>query len=222
MNWIASVFIKLLIFLSVPLLKELILLKKIYVAISLILFFTVNILEQVYVRFSFLYFKSKRVSLEVYLTTLCYFSVMFNFVRTIALNTFETIHITHESCIILFSAILTLWNIRVYIYTLNNYDMLINIEISVDKNLSLKTILSVLYINLDYYYIRFGGGFNHSEIKSRDNIIKYISSLKNFFHSFGCDREVGIFNEVWNVQDLEVYYKSLELITSLKPICYDQ
>ena len=96
--------------------------------------------------------------------------------------------------------------------------MLINIETSVDKNLSLKTILSILYIDLDYYYIRFGGGFNHSEIRSSDDIIKYINSLKNFFHSFGCDREVGIFNKVWNVQDLEIYYKSLELITSLKSI----
>jgi len=76
-----------------------------------------------------------------------------------------------------------------------------NIEIYVDKNLSLQTILSILYIDLDYYYIRFGRGFNHSEVKSKDDIIKYVGS---FFYSFGYNREVGIFNKVWNAQDLEI------------------
>ena len=183
------------------LLFKLILLEGICVAISLMLFSTVNILEQVHIRLSHLYLKSKRVSLEVHLTTLYHFSVMFNFVRTIALNIFETMHITHESCMVLFLVILTLWNARVHIYTLNSCNMLMNIEIYVDKNLSLQTILSILYIDLDYYYIRFGRGFNHSEVKSKDDIIKYVGS---FFYSFGYDREVGIFNKVWNAQDLEI------------------
>jgi len=82
--------------------------------------------------------------------------------------------------------------------------MLINIEISVDKNLSFQTILSILYIDLDYYYIRFGRGFNHLKVRSKDDIIKYVDSLKKFFHSFEYNRKVGIFNKVWNVQDLEI------------------
>ena len=49
--------------------------------------------------------------------------------------------------------------------------MLINIETSVNKNLSLKTILCILYIDLDYYYFRFGEGFNYLDIRSKDDII---------------------------------------------------
>ena len=137
-----------------------------------------------------LYLKSKKFSLKVYLITLYHLFMMFNFMRTIILNVFKTMYLTHKSHVALF---LALWDTRVYIYVLNSCNMPTNIKMSVNKTLGLGTTLSILYINLDHYYIRFG------ETRSKNDIIEYIGSLKNFLYSFRYDRKVGILNEVWNV-----------------------
>ena len=134
-----------------------------------------------------LYLKSKEFSLKVYLITLYHFFIMFNFMRTVILNVFRTMYLIHESHVALF---LILQDARVYIYVLDSCNMPTNIETSVNKTLGLKTTLSILYINLDHYYIIFG------ETRSKNNIIEYVDSLKNFLYSFRCNRKVGIFNEV--------------------------
>ena len=136
-----------------------------------------------------LYLKSKEFSLKVYLITLYHLFMMFNFIfmRIVILNVFVTIYLTYESHVALF---LALWDVRVYIYVLNSCNMPTNIETSVNKTLGLRTTLSILYINLDHYYIRFGG------TRSKNDIIEYVGSLKNFLYSFRCDRKIGIFNEV--------------------------
>ena len=62
-----------------------ILLKWINVAICLVFIFIINILEGVNTKLSFFGFKYKRVSSKFSLTTPHNLSVMFNFIRTIAL-----------------------------------------------------------------------------------------------------------------------------------------
>ena len=98
--------------------------------------------------------------------------------------------------------------------------MLINIEISVDKNLSLQTILSILYIDLDYYYIRFGRGFNHLEMRSKDDIIKYVDSLKNFSTVLNMIGRLvsSIKYGMSKILRYNLDYKNFELMTLLKSI----
>ena len=110
--------------------------------------------------------------------------------RTVILNVFKTIYLIYESYVAPFLAILTLWDVRVYIYILNSCNMPTNIKTSINKTLGLRTTLSILYINLDHYYMRFGG------TRSKNDTIEYVDSLKNFLYSFRCDKKVDIFNEV--------------------------
>jgi len=65
-------------------------LERIHVAIHLMLAFTVDILERVSTELSFICLKPWRVNFEIHLATPYYVPMMFNFVRTIALNVFGT------------------------------------------------------------------------------------------------------------------------------------
>jgi len=130
------------------------------VAICLVFAFTINILEKVSTRLSFLGFKFKKISFKVNLTTLYYLSVMFNFMKTIAILAFGTIYMVDKSGMFPLPTILILRNIRIHVGFLDGYNMLFYIEISVDKTFSLCTILRVSNVDLYNSHIRLERGLD--------------------------------------------------------------
>ena len=126
---------------------ESILLDQNNVAIYLVFVFIINILERVSTKLFFLSFKFRRVSFKVILTIPYYLLVIFNFIRTIALLAFSTIYMIGKDSISLLPTILALRNTRVHIGSLDSSNMLFYIEISVNKTLSLCTILRVPNVN---------------------------------------------------------------------------
>ena len=94
--------------------------------------FIVDTLKRVCIGLFFSGFKFREVSLEICLTTPHYLPVIFNFVRTVTLDVFETMHVICKNNVFLFLVILILKNVRVYIYILNCYNVATNVKVSVD------------------------------------------------------------------------------------------
>jgi len=153
--------------------------ESIYVAVSLMLSFVIDALERVQTQIPFFSFKSGEVSLEVSLTISCYLSVMFYFMRTVAFDTFRSMHTTHEGHISLFLTILTLIDTRIHICSLNCCNVTSDIEAFVDVTFGLGTTLRVLFINPNHCYIRFRKNLNNMGVESKNNVIENISSLEN-------------------------------------------
>ena len=129
----------------------------------------------------FFYLKSWRVGFKICLVTSYYISIMFNFVRNIALDIFGTMHIIHKDSVILFPAIFALKNTQVHACTMNYTNMTFYIKVSINKIFSFKTALSILYINPDNSHIRFGRYFDYLRSKDKNNIIEDVCGLNDFF-----------------------------------------
>jgi len=130
------------------------------VVVSLVFSFAINTFEKVSTRSFFLSFEFKSVSFKVSLITLCYFPIMFNFMRTIVLLVFSTIYTISKSGMSPLLVIFVLRDARVHISFLNDCNMLSYIEIFVNKTLSLCTILRVPNIDLYNSYIWLRGSLN--------------------------------------------------------------
>ena len=90
-------------------------------------------LENVHAGFTFLNLESKEVSFKISLITLCYLSVMFDFIETVILNISSFMCLTSESHVIPFPAIFALRNTGIHIYFSNCYNVMISIETSIDE-----------------------------------------------------------------------------------------
>lgn len=123
-NWIDSDFSKLLIFLHMPLSVDTILPERAIIAVCMIFTFVVDILKWMSMEFSFLSFEPKKVSFKINIVTLCYLSMVFNFMRIVILLAVSTIWIAGESNMFPLLKILVLGNTRVHIYSMNYYNVL--------------------------------------------------------------------------------------------------
>ena len=113
------------------------------IVIYLIFALVIDILEWISIRFFFFCFKSGKICFKVCLTTLHHFPVMFNFIRTVIFLVFETIYIT------LLLTILILRNAKIHAGSSNSSNMMIYIEVSVNKIFCFCTILRIA--NIDSY-----------------------------------------------------------------------
>ena len=82
--------------------------------------------------------------------------MIFNFIKTIALLAFGTIYMTGKDSMFPLPTILILRNTGVYVGFSDGYNVLSYIEISVNKTLSLCTILKVPNVNLYKPYWTWG------------------------------------------------------------------
>ena len=99
---------ELLILLKMPFFVETVFPEKASITIYLMFLFAINTFERMRAQFAFFILESKGVSLEIYLTAPYYLFIVINFKRSVAFDTFKTM--IHKSHIILFPAILTLWD----------------------------------------------------------------------------------------------------------------
>ena len=81
-------------------------------------------------------------------TTPCYFSMIFDFIKTIAFLALKTMEIISKSNIFLLSTILILKNTRVHIGTSDSCNLLTYIKASVNKIFCFYTILRIPNIDL--------------------------------------------------------------------------
>ena len=115
--------------------------------------FVINILERMRTKFLFLSFKSWWIYFEVCLVTLCYFSIMFYFMRFITFDVFRPVCIASKCCIIPLSTIIALEYAWVYICISNCYDVAFYIETPINKVFSFGTTLSILNVSPYNSYI---------------------------------------------------------------------
>ena len=101
------------------------------------------------------------IQLLVFYAALCFLSVMFSDVSSIALGAPRDMKSTVECHMAPFSIVLALWNARIYISTTNCHDESSNVESMVNNVLSCRTTLGVPDIHPNYCYVRFGGSFNN-------------------------------------------------------------
>jgi len=113
------------------------------------LVFIVDTLEQVSIRLTIFHFKSWQVSFKVHFTIPYHISIVFNFVRTITLDTFDIMCIACKSHIVPFPAIFTLRNAWIHVCTINCSNMISYVKVSVNDIFGLRATLSIPYVNLD-------------------------------------------------------------------------
>ena len=91
-----------------------------------------------------------------------------------------------ESCIkcwvILFPAIFTLWDSRVYISSSDCHNILSNIETPIDKTFSFCTTLDIPNVNLDNCHVQFRRHFDHSWFRSKIDVVNDLILLDNGFN----------------------------------------
>jgi len=109
--------------------------------VCLMFVFAVHILERISIRFLFLCFKPQRISFEISFATSYYFSVMFQFVWTIAFLILWSMHVTCIYSTTLLLVVFVLRNTRVYICFSNHSNISFYIKIPVNKAFCFCTIL---------------------------------------------------------------------------------
>jgi len=127
--------------------------------------FTINILERVSTRLSFLGFESRRINFKVSLIISHHLSVIFNFMKTVALLAFGTMYMAGKDSMITLPTILILRNTGVHVGFSDGCDMLSYIETFVNKTLSLYTILKVPNVNLYNSHIGLGGSLDDASMR---------------------------------------------------------
>jgi len=122
-----------------PLFIEPMLLKGTQFAISLVFTLTVDTvsLEEVDVKLFFFCLQSQRVDLKVCLVIPHYVPVMLDFVRSIAFDTFSTMHLVHECHMSSFPAVLIMWDTQIHVCSTNDGNVAFYIKIPVNKSFSL-------------------------------------------------------------------------------------
>jgi len=71
---------------------------------------------------------------------------------------------------------------------------------------SLRATLSILCVNPNYSHVKLGESFNNLGLRSKNNIIEYISSLNDLFNNIRYDWDVSVFNVIRNAQDLKIQF----------------
>ena len=71
---------------------------------------------------------------------------------------------------------------------------------------SLRATLSVLYINPDNYHAGLGRHFDYLRSKHKNDIVKDVCRLNDFFNHISYDKSEQIFSKVRNAQDLKIQF----------------
>jgi len=162
MNWLSSVFTKLLIFLWVLFSVKLMSLERTLVRVCLIIILAIWTLERVGAQFFLLCFKPKRVSFRIYFTIPSEIMMIFRFMRTIALYAFRSLNSTWKCCMTPFPAILVLEYSWIYICIPDGYYVASNVEASTYQSFSLVTALNIPNVKPDNGHVWFGRNFDYT------------------------------------------------------------
>ena len=131
-NWFRSVFIDLSVFSQMPFPIELITPKWTLIRVGKMVSSTVGALEWVGAWFSFFCFQSWRIDFGISLAASTKFSMMFQFVWSIAFDILGSLNPVWRCSMALLSAVFALWYAGIHVGSPNGYDIIAYIEIPVD------------------------------------------------------------------------------------------
>ena len=131
-------------------------------------------------------------------------TMMNSLVRPIAFNTFSPLDMTYSSCVILFSAILTLWDFWIHIYFMYYSNKAFCIEVFVDDHFHIGTILHIPYVDPYYGYVWFWRNLYNSWFRYKNNTIKNVIIFENFFDFIRQNSHIWMFANIWNTYNLEI------------------
>ena len=121
-NWFDPVFIDLSIFFLLSFPIESMLPEQTLIWVGLVISPTVQVFEHVWTQFPFLCFKSRGVHFFVYIATPSKFTMVFQFVRTIVLDTLRFLYSVRECCMVPLPAVFILGYSQIHVSTPNCYD----------------------------------------------------------------------------------------------------
>ena len=125
-------------------------------------------------------------------------------IKTIALDTFETLNTTNSYSMSPFPVVFTLQNTWVYICTMYHSNETSHIEVSVDDRFGFGTILSVPNINPNNGHIWFQRNFDNSWPRGENNVVEDMVVFENFLDVFRRNMRVWLFVNVWDTYNFEV------------------
>ena len=131
------------------------------ITVCLMSSFAINTLEDMRARLAFLCSKPQQFQLIIFFAVLCLLSIMLGIVRSIAFDTSRHVKSTTKCCMAPFPTVLTLWNSRVHVHTMNSSNILSNIKMLIDNRFGYSSILWIPDINPNDHYVWFGGCFNN-------------------------------------------------------------
>jgi len=130
--------------------------------------------------------------------------------RAIALNTFSFLDVAYTSCMSPFPAVFTLWNIRVYICSINSGNWTSNIESPVNNFFGFRAVLHILYVNPNDRHIWFQRDLDDSRLRCENNIIENVIIFKDSFDIVRQHLCVQLICKVGNSYNLEVGFQLRE------------
>ena len=123
------------------------------IAVCLMVTFAVHAFEDVWTWLAFL--GGWIIRFFVFYTTLCFFSVVFSSVSSIALGTPGDMRATAKCRISPLPTVLTLWDTRVHVGTFDGSNELSNVEATIDNVLCWRTTLGIPGVHPDHHHVWF-------------------------------------------------------------------
>jgi len=159
-NRIDPVFTDLDVFLLLPLSVEPVFLEWALDGVGLVVASAIGIFECVWARIAFFGSETRWVRLLVCFAAPPKFLVVFQFVRSVALDTFRPLDYTRESCMFPLLAIFAL------------RDSWVHVKAPINKALSFAAALVIPDVDPNYGHVRFQGYFNNPRSRSEFDIVE--------------------------------------------------
>jgi len=168
--------------------------------------------ERMWAQFALFGFKAWQVWFLIGLAAPTELAIVFQFVETIALDTFWSLDLAWEHWVTLSPAIFTLQDSQVNISSFNCYNILSDIKALIDKVFGLYTTLSIPDVDLDNCYIWFGRSFDHSWFRYKSGVVKNMVLLDNELNITWSEMILHvIMQEVRNTYNLEIRLRLRQL-----------
>jgi len=140
--------------------------------VSLVVASVIGTFECVWARIAFFGFETRWVHLLVCFAASPKFSVVFQFVWSIALDAFCPLDSTRESCMSPLLAIFALGDSWVHVCSSYGSDISANIKAPINKALSFAATLVIPDVDPNYGHVRFQEYFNNSRSCSKFDVVK--------------------------------------------------
>ena len=140
--------------------------------VGLVVTSAIGTFECVQARIAFFGFKMRWVHLLVCFAAPPKFSVVFQFVWSIALDAFRPLDSTRESCVSPLPAIFALGDSQVHVCSSYGSNISANVKVPINKVLSFAATLVIPDVNPNYGHVRFWGYFNNPRSHSKFDVIE--------------------------------------------------
>ena len=107
---------------------------------------------------------------------------------------------------VVYSQFFSLENSWTHVSSTDYSNIATNVEVSVYQSFNFCTILGISDVNPDDHHVRFGWSFDNVGFGSETYVIEDMSSFDDIFNYARSNRDISVFNEIWNIQNLEIRF----------------